>query len=95
MFLAKLAGIRAQEFPEWDHLRKLQKIRDCVVHAYGHVSQMSARDEKSLRELVSQTEGFSIDDDGRIAVTKPFCEGQLAALQTLFKRLFLCVGWNP
>jgi hypothetical protein len=86
---------RAQDFPEWKDLRKLQKIRDCVVHAYGHISQMSERDEKCLREIASHGEGLSIGDDGRIAVTKRFCEQQLSALQALFNRLFLCVGWNP
>ena len=93
MFLTRLAGIRAQDFPEWQQLRTLQKVRDCIVHAFGHVAE--SRDETFLRQLATKTDTISIDDDGRIAFTKAFCQQHLAALQTLFNRLFLCVGWNP
>ncbi len=93
IFLTRLAGIRAQDFPEWQQLRTLQKVRDCIIHAYGHVAE--SRDEKFLRCLATQGDAVSIDDEGRITVTKAFCERQLITLRTLFNRLFLCVGWNP
>ena len=92
LFLTRLASIRAKDFPEWQQLRTLQKIRDCIVHSYGDVGR--SRDEKFLRDLAMQGSGVSIDDEGRIAVTKHFCEEQLATLRTLFKRLFLCAGWS-
>jgi len=93
LFLTRLAGIRVQDFPEWEQLRTLQKVRDCIVHAYGHIADSS--DELFLRQLAAKSEEVSVDDVGRIAVTKAFCQKHLAALQTLFNRLFLCVGWKP
>jgi hypothetical protein len=93
MFLTKLAGMRIQDFPEWEHLRTLQKIRDCVVHAYGRVAD--SRDKDFLRELATrQSAGVSIDAWGRIAVTHDFCRQQLANLRRLFDSLFACAGWN-
>lgn len=93
LFLTRLAGIRAQDFPEWQQLQTLQKVRDCIVHAYGHIAD--SRHEAFLRQLIATGDGIAIDDDGRIALTKAFCQQRLAALRTLFNRLFLCVGWKP
>lgn len=89
LFLTRLAGIRAQDFPEWQQLRTLQKVRDCIVHAYGHIAD--SRDEVFLRELAAKSDGVSIDDDGRIAVSKGFCEKHLAAVQN-FLIAFSCAS---
>ena len=92
-FLTKLVGVGAQDFPqkEWEDLRTLQKIRDCIVHAYGRVKD--SRDEAFLRELASKGAGISIGDDGRLLVVKDFCQQRLVNLRSLFKRLFKAVGW--
>ena len=82
-----------QDFPqkEWEQLRTLQKIRDCIVHAYGRVKD--SRDETFLHELAAKGIGISIGHDGRLRVGKPFCQQQLVNLQNLFKHLFKAVGW--
>lgn len=92
-FLTKLAGVSVQAFPdkEWENLRTVQKIRDCVVHAYGRVKD--SRDEAFLRRLAANDSGVSIDQQGRLLVRKVFCEQQLANLRSLFERLFEAVGW--
>ncbi len=93
IFLTKLANLSVQDFPEWEHLRTLQKIRDCVVHCFGHVDD--SRDKKFLHELASRGIGVSIEGpDGRLSVTKQFCEQQLAHLLKLFERLFASAGWS-
>ena len=92
-FLTKLAGVGVQDFPEkqWENLRTLQKVRDCVVHAYGRVKD--SRDETFLRQLASNASGVSIDQQGRLQVDKGFCERQVANLHSLFERLVEAVGW--
>jgi len=90
--LQSLLVFACKDFPVWQQLRTLQKVRDCIVHAYGYVAR--SRDEKFLRELAAQEFGISIDEE-RILLTKAFCEWQVHTLRTLFSRLFLAAGWNP
>lgn len=93
IFLTKLAGVIVQDFPEkeWENLRTLQKIRDCIVHAYGRVKD--SRDESFLRQLASNITGVSIDYEGRLLIEKGYCEQQLANSRMLFEHLFEAVGW--
>jgi len=90
-YLAKLAALGIADFPEWQHLRTVQKVRDCIVHAYGYVAE--SRTEKEIRQLVSQNIGLTIDDNGRLALTKTFCDEYLSCLARLFHSLFRAVGW--
>ena len=92
-FLTKLAGIRPQDFPqrEWENLRTLQKIRDCIVHAYGRVEE--SRDKAFLHNLASKRIGISIGNAGRLLVEKDFPNQQLVNLRTLFTKLFKVTGW--
>jgi hypothetical protein len=93
MFLTKLSGVNGQDFPqkEWENLRTLQKIRDCIVHAFGRVKD--SRDEAFLREFASKGIGISIGYDGRLLVEKEFAQQQLFNLRNLFTNLFKAVGW--
>jgi hypothetical protein len=93
IFLTKLANLKVQDFPEWEHLRTLQKMRNCIVHCFGHVDDST--DGRFLRELASRGVGVSIEGpEGRLSVTKQFCEQQLAHLLSLFERLFTAAGWS-
>lgn len=93
MFLTRLAGLSVGDFPEWEHLRTLQKIRDCIVHCYGQVSD--SKDSTFLRDLAGKGVGVSIEGpQGRLSVTKQFCEQQLRVLLNLFERLFAAAGWS-
>jgi len=92
-FLTKLADLSVQNLPEWEQLRTLQKIRDCIVHCHGHVDD--SRDRNFLRELAGKGVGVSIDGpDNRLWVTNQFCEEQLTNLDRLFERLFKAAGWS-
>jgi hypothetical protein len=90
-YLTRLAGLSTGDFPEWQQLRTLQKIRDCIVHGYGFVSE--SRDPEELRRLATQNIGIEIDDNGRLALTKAFCDQSLSHLDTFFERLFCLARW--
>ena len=93
-YLTKLAAIPAGKLPEWQHLRTFQKVRDCVVHAYGYVAELSdEKKQREIRALVDQNIGVAIDDYGRLALTKAFCEQHLTHMGGFFDTLFREVGW--
>jgi hypothetical protein len=95
-FLTKLAALPVGDLPAWQQLRNIQKVRDCIVHAYGHVSELhNDGDRKSIEQLVNQNIGITIDETGRLMVDKVFCEWCLSSLEALFHGLFTAVGWYP
>ena len=92
-YLSKLAALPVANFPEWQHLRTFQKVRNCIVHDYGYVTESGNRKEKKIRALVRQNIGIAIDDYGRLALTKAFCEQYLTHVDTFFGNLFRASGW--
>jgi hypothetical protein len=92
-YLTKLAAIQVGGFPQWQHLRTLQTVRDCIVHAYGYISE--SKDEGvEIRKLAKQKIGIA-DNYGRLALTKEFCEQCLVYLDEFFHSLFQAAGWKP
>ena len=95
-FLTKLAGVDVLGLSktEWDNLINIQKIRNCIVHAYGRVKDLKKADEKKwLRQFVSKRKDISIGDDGRLQIEASFCQQQLENLRSLFERLFEAADW--
>ena len=92
-YLTKLAAVPVANVPEWQHLRTFQKVRNCIVHDYGYVTESGNRKEKKIRALVRQNIGIAIDDYGRLALTKAFCDQYLTHVGTFFGNLFRAAGW--
>jgi hypothetical protein len=92
IYLTKLAQLPITDFPEWQQLRMLQKIRDCIVHAYGYV--VESRDEKEIREMAAKNIDFTIDPWERLIPTKAFCDQRLSDLDTFFRKLSEALGWT-
>ena len=61
-YLTKLTHIPIGDLPEWQHLRRIQKIRNCIVHAHGFVAEIGKEDEKYLRQLAKQNIGVAINE---------------------------------
>ena len=91
-YLTKLAQLPITDFPEWHQLRVLQKIRDCIVHAYGYVAEW--KDEKEIRELAAKGIGLTIDPWDRLVPTKAFCDQHLLCLDSFFRKLSEALGWT-
>lgn len=93
LYLA-LAAVPSDTWPEWLPMTEAQKIRDCIVHVYGYVFESSPNDSKFLSEFASRPEsGVTLNDEGRLLLTKGFCEGFLAHTEGLFGRLCKAQGW--
>lgn len=91
IYLKKLIGISIGEIPQWESLRNLQKVRDCIVHVYGVVGE--SRD-KDLAGLISKTSGLGIDDQGRLDIKIEYCAAQIEIIREFFDALFRKVGWK-
>ncbi len=94
-FLSKVAGLGVGEFPEWQNVRSIQKVRDCIVHAYGRFGDLASdKDKKAIRELATKNVGVTVDQySGRLTIDNAFCEWCLTEIDKLFEKLFVTAGW--
>ena len=95
IYLSKIAGLSISSFTEWQHLRTLQKIRDCIVHVHGYVNNGSSKRNAFLRCMANRNKGVTLNDDSRLILTKEFCEQQLTYLDDFFRAIFGAAGWKP
>ena len=89
-FLTKVVGCSVPS--EWNQLRNLQVVRDCIVHTHGLVKD--SRDKESLTKLASQGDGLAINQDDRLVIEPQFCTTNLNHLKDFFAALFLQIGWE-
>ena len=80
-YLTKLGKIKIGHLKQWDDLAKLHKIRNCVVHSYGFT------DEVKLGAI----ENVTIDNDGRVILSKTFCDQSLENAKKLLYELARCL----
>lgn len=93
IYLAKLVSITVADFPEWQHLRTFQLVRDCIVHHYGYLVPDDPR-HKQIRDLAAKNVGVSVTHDDRILLDPSFCQQHLSHIEDFFRRLFESAGWR-
>lgn len=89
-YLTKLAGMNVAQTPEWDFLISCQKVRDCIVHGNGYLTDSNKKD---LIALANRALGVAIVED-RLTVSRGFCDEYLNAVSRLFESLFRLAGWS-
>lgn len=90
-FLKKVAGINYNNQTDWQNLRDLQSIRDCIVHTNGRIDE--SRDQRRINDLCKKNIGIS-SVDGALAVDKSYCIFALEAILTYFTGLLDCAGFG-
>src|SRR5882724_281318 len=87
-------GFRLSDLKGYHDVRDLQKIRNCLVHAYGEPAMMSQSDKAYLLKMNSDIRGIEAIDGMPLGIGQPFIAASLAAARTLFHDLFARVGWT-
>jgi len=92
-YLSKVASLPVENFPEWQNMKALQKVRDCIVHGYGWLNDLKQeKDKDAILEVAKQNTGLAIDS-GRVTLEKRFCEWSLETVDKFFEKLFIAAGW--
>ncbi|MGO9368923.1 MAG: hypothetical protein ACLP0H_14945 [Terriglobales bacterium] len=88
-YLEKVAGLNVHRASrEWQEVKKIQKIRNAIVHRGGKVPDKdSVRDDadKAIVDFMNKTESLSRDDDGEIVVGKGFLSHVIHTYASYFK----------
>lgn len=77
-FLLKGVRVDIQKSISWEKIRCLQKVRDCIVHCGGRVSE--SKDEKYLQTLLHQNIGLSLSPKGYLKLNDDFCNSLTEAV---------------
>lgn len=92
IYLTTHAQMDFGRMPSWCRLMVLQKIRDCIVHTNGFVEK--SRDRVALKAAAAKSCGMSLDDEGRLLLSKDFCQQSLSDLENFFRDIFTHAGWK-
>jgi hypothetical protein len=90
-FFGKLVGIEIGSWDEWRSLKEGQNVRNCIVHSNGVLDDEARR---NLQVLTQPSSGITEDEEGRLAVSKDYCEIYLAKTEAFFHRLFVELQWE-
>ncbi len=61
-FLEKAANgrVKLTDLAEWRAMKDMEKVRDCIVHAFGRIEQMRGKKRKHLERLVKRDKDLSV-----------------------------------
>lgn len=76
IYLVKLCGIEfPEESKEWQEIKKLNRIRNCIVHANGNVTQV--RDKTKLLNIVASTNWVSLENNRYLIIDRQYIESAI------------------
>ncbi len=86
-YLEEKLGISTNEYKDYiDFVDSLRKIRNCIVHSEGRVSERN--DESAIRCFVSTIPTLEIDKFDRILILEGFIDSSTHTANLLIQRLF-------
>lgn len=85
-YLIKTCGIK---FPErshaWPEIQKLNKIRNCIVHAGGDIWRTNSPNK--LNNILKNTKGLAIENDRYLLVEKKYLEDAITWIEDFLQKL--------
>lgn len=94
-YLAKVEDIKLGDMKQWQRLRNLQKVRNCIVHELGSVANLDKKKVAEVKEFIETEKGISIgperadsDEAGMLLIQPEFCQSFAKDARTLFADLF-------
>jgi hypothetical protein len=71
-FLRARISVDPSDLPAWERLQTVQKVRDCIVHCGGRVSE--SRDEVFLRRVTATGIGLATSPWDYLYIDEAFCD---------------------
>lgn len=70
LFIKEYLSIDFEKLTEWPEIVTFQKIRDCIIHCGGQISE--SRDKEFIERLCVRKEDFEISEDGYLFVNEEY-----------------------
>jgi hypothetical protein len=82
-YLTAHAGVQfGQLNTHWQSLSNMLKVRNCLAHADGNISQMSSTAKQAeIKQIVRTTSGLNISPQGRLEVDRKYLQDRSADIR--------------
>lgn len=94
-YLSSEPKVDCVEEGTWDVLLNFEAIRHCFVHTSGNVDEMNGDKPEQLRQIIKDTGGLSINEEGNIDVESIYCRQILSVVERFFDTVFEFAGFGP
>jgi len=70
LFVKEYLSLDFEKLSEWTEIMSFQKIRDCIIHCGGQISE--SRDKEFLERLCKRGKDFEISDFGYLLINQEY-----------------------
>lgn len=86
-YIEKLASVDFSTLnQEWSHLMALNKIRNCIVHSEGDVT--NPKSSSQLANIINNNNGLSLKDNRYIKIEKEFIDSCIDIIENFIENLY-------
>jgi hypothetical protein len=87
LYLSKVCGIKLPfKSHEWEEVRKLNQIRNCISHAGGAIQDSTSPGK--IRNIIKNTKGLNIENDRELIVSQEYLENTVKLARSFFESLY-------
>ena len=86
VYLAKVCDVSFPESNEWNEIIKLNKIRNCIVHAQGDTEGANSPDK--IKKIVKNTKGVMLESDRFIRIEGRYIDTILSKTNKFFATVY-------
>jgi hypothetical protein len=87
IYLEKICKIKFPEKSrEWSELQKLNKFRNCIVHADGDI--WLSQSQTKLKNIVKNTKGITLENDQYLIIDKKYLESAITWVEDFLQELY-------
>jgi hypothetical protein len=86
VYLSKVCDVNFPDTNEWNEITKLNKIRNCIVHAQGDTD--GANSPAKIKNIVKNTSSISLESDRFIRIETIYINTILTKTKKFFKDIY-------
>ena len=81
--------------PLWSPLLDFERVRNCIVHVNGVISDAKPKDRSEITGYIERTEGISRGARGEIRIEFAYSKNLIASVKRFFDTCFDAAGFCP
>jgi len=87
LYLTKVCHITFPDSShEWSEIQKLNKVRNCIVHANGNIERVRSSDK--LRSIIKDTKGLKIERKRILIIEKVYLDNAITWAENFLQKLY-------
>ncbi len=88
---SKMLPVKRIELVTWQGITDFEKVRNCIVHAYGRVEYVREKDKKRLQELINKDKNLLVESretqPNQLMPSFDYCRNAVVTAEMFFKEI--------